>query len=254
MKRLILLLSLMLASATLYAQQAYDVVYLNNGNIVKGEIISSTDSQVQIKATNGETYTFRMVEVRRIDNGEQLAITPEVGKSIRYTDFSESDKGYWASVDLGLGVALDKYNKNSTAPALPIDLNVTMGYRFNEFLMIGIGGGVRYYAIQDDLRFNHEMDNEDFAWAFPLYGQLRGAFISGKSRSVVPYWQFSAGHTFNDGLMLQPVLGLRFGTETRHHFTLALSYTAQQGWKYQGVETLKNGYLHLMQLKLGYQF
>lgn len=253
MKRVILLLCLMLSTLSLSAQQAQDVVYLNNGNIIKGEIISSSESQVQIKATNGEVYTFRMVEIRRIDGGEQLESIPAASKT-SYTDFSESNKGYWAAVDLGLGAALDKFNKNNTKPAIPIDLNVTMGYRFNEFLMVGIGGGVRYYAIQDDLRFNNEAGNEDFAWSFPLYGQLRGAFISGKSRHTVPFWQLSVGHTFNDGFMVQPALGLRFGTSTRHHFTLGLSYTAQQGYKFCGAANLEHGYLHLMQFKFGYQF
>jgi len=49
---------LILASGLLsaFAQRNQDVVYLNNGNVVKGIILKRTDSVLEIKASNGETY------------------------------------------------------------------------------------------------------------------------------------------------------------------------------------------------------
>lgn len=254
MKKLIILVCLVFSGVSLSAQQVKDVVYLNNGNIVKGEIVSSTDTEIEIHATNGELYTFRKIEIRRIDSGEQLDAIPDAPKKSNFVRYGEREKGYWASVDLGLGVALDRYAKNNTSPAIPIDLNVAMGYRFNEFIMVGLGAGVRYYAHQDDLRYHNQEKNRDYAWSFPLYAQLRGAFISGHTRSMVPYWQLSAGYTVNDGVMIQPALGLRFGAATRHHFTLSLSYTAQQGYKYCEESLAGKKFLNLVQIRLGYQF
>ena len=254
MKKLIILVCLVFSGVSLSAQQVKDVVYLNNGNIVKGEIVSSTDTEIEIHATNGELYTFRKIEIRRIDSGEQLDAIPDAPKKSNFVRYGEREKGYWASVDLGLGVALDRYAKNNTSPAIPIDLNVAMGYRFNEFIMVGLGAGVRYYAHQDDLRYHNQEKNRNYAWSFPLYAQLRGAFISGHTRSMVPYWQLSAGYTVNDWVMIQPALGLRFGAATRHHFTLSLSYTAQQGYKYCEETLAGKKFLNLVQIRLGYQF
>jgi hypothetical protein len=252
-KLLFLVCATLLCSKIVYAQEYRDVIYLNNGNIIQGSIISITESEIQTAAINGETYTFRNVEINKIDKGERLSKFPKTEAS-KYKDYSEYQQGYWIAVDAGLGVALDRFRKKSTTPALPIDFNLTMGYRFNEYIMVGIGGGVRYYALQNNHRVSPDKNDRKYAWAFPLYGQVRGAIISGESRIVVPYWQLSVGHTFNDGFMVQPAIGLRIGSAVRNHFTLALGYTAQRGYLYKSPENYKYGNLHLMQLKFGYQF
>ncbi|MBQ5719576.1 MAG: hypothetical protein IIV65_03400 [Alistipes sp.] len=253
MKKIIILSLFLLGFVTAYAQNTQSVIYLNNGNVIKGEIVASSSTKVEIKTTNGEVHSYKPVEIHKIDNGESLNNVPAT-KEKRYTEYFECEKGYWAAVDLGLGVILDRYNKNNTEPAIPIDLNLTMGYRFNEFIMIGVGGGARFYAHQHRQRLNAEKKDRGYAWSFPLYGQLRGAFISGYSRTIIPYWQLSVGYAFRDGFMVQPAVGLRFGSAVRNHFTLALGYTAQESLIYTNADKFQNGFMHMMQLKFGYQF
>lgn len=253
MKKIIIISLFILSFVAANAQNTQSVIYLNNGNVIKGEIVASSSTKVEIKTTSGEIYSYKPVEIRRIDNGESLNNVPAT-KDKCYTEYFEREKGYWAAADLGVGVTLDRYNKNNTEPAIPIDLNLTMGYRFNEFITIGIGGGARFYAHQHRQRLNNEKKDRGYAWSFPVYGQVRGAFISGHSRTIVPYWQFAVGYTFRDGFMIQPTMGLRFGSAVRNHFTLALGYTAQESLIYTNAYKFENGFLHMMQLKFGYQF
>ena len=256
MKKLFILWSLLMLTLTVSAQEAFDVIYLNNGNIIKGQITASGETTVKIRTNNGEEYTFDRVSIRRIDNGEQLEKFPKVPQS-RYKEFSERQKGFWAAIDLMAGANVE--HKYSISGSVPIDLQFTFGYRFSEFLQVGLGAGFRYYANNDQARSYHNSQGqyEDYGWAFPVYAQARGLFYSGQSRSVVPFWQMSVGHTFNDGFLLSPALGLRFGSAERHHFNLGLHYTAQWTWHRTdliGGPAREFGPLHILQLRLGYQF
>ena len=256
MKKLFLFLGLVLWSIQASAQETNDVIYLNNGNIVKGEIVASGDSTVQIRTANGDLHTFDRVTIRKIDQGQQLEAWPKAPKS-RYKDLSDQSKGFWAGVDLMFGANVE--HEFGISGSMPLDLQVTFGYRFNEYLQVGAGAGFRYYFNNDQARayVNSEGKYEDYGWSFPVYGQLRGLFFSGQSRTTVPFWQMSVGHTFNDGFMLSPALGLRFGSTERNHFTLGLHYTAQWTWlrtNLEGGPSREFGPMHLLQLRLGYQF
>lgn len=76
-KLLFLVCATLLCSKIVYAQEYRDVIYLNNGNIIQGSIISKTESEIQTAAINGETYTFRNVEINKIDKGERLSKFPK---------------------------------------------------------------------------------------------------------------------------------------------------------------------------------
>lgn len=255
MKRLLWILVLSLSPLLAPAQQARDAVYLNNGNTVTGEIVSSDDLSVTIRTASGETLTYRRGEIRKIDGGEELERMPQAPRS-RYRDYTVAEKGFWAAVELGGGISLN--HDSSVDMTAPIDLTCTFGYRFSEFLQVGVGAGFRCYVRNSHARIEGSGNKyEDYGWAFPVYGNLRGVFISGQSRRVVPCWSVSVGHTFNDGFMVAPTLGLRFGSLERHHFLLGLGYTAQQTKLNDPVEggvSHRFGCLHLLQLKLGYQF
>ncbi len=254
MKRLFLIWSLALLPLFALAQRANDVIYLNNGNIVKGEIVSSDKTKVTVRTPAGSTLTYDRVAIRRIDNGEQIENLPAAPES-RYRDYASSTKGFWAAAELAGGVSID--HDSAIKSTYPVDLHFTFGYRFSEYLQVGVGVGFRHYFDGKMARcyLNDKDECENYKWAFPIYANLRGLFLSGQSRSVVPYWSVEAGHAINDGFMASPTLGLRFGTMERHHFLLGLSYTAQYTRLWGDAEPgYKFGCLHVLQLKLGYQF
>lgn len=116
-------------------------------------------------------------------------------------DYREANSGFWWSVELGAGCSC-RINADNFGLT---ELDVTLGYRFNEYLRIGAGIGGRYYLRNERVR------RSDIAWAMPLYFNLRGNFIPTNGRPVVPYYSIDLGATVRDGFMVRPAIGIRVG-------------------------------------------
>ena len=71
---------------------------------------------------------------------------PEVPKQHKFTEFSLKEKGYWWSADISIGPSLTFHEKN----LLTTGVNFVNGYRFNDYLKIGLGVGAQYHAVQND--------------------------------------------------------------------------------------------------------
>jgi len=251
MKRMILTL-LALVAAAVFAQAK--VVHLNNGNTVNGELVGETSTTVTLKLANGSERTFNKVEILKMEDSDTM-VAPPVKKE-KYADYSKNQHGFWGAADLGLG-----WNPNINPDldsSFPIELLLTIGYRFNKYIMIGAGGGFRYYigCNSDRVEVKDGEIYEQGHWAFPVYFNARGIFFNDESRSAVPFWSANVGYTFFDGFYCSPTIGCRFGSTVRHHFLLGLSYTAQQT-KLRGgggPTDFSDGYVHTVSLKFGYEF
>ena len=254
MKKSLIIWILLLFPVWAMAQHAHDTIYLNNGNIVEGVIVSANDAKVSIQTRSGEVLTYDRITIRKIDNGEETARTPRVPHS-RYRNYTAVTRGFWGAVEVSGGCSAD--HDPAIQTVVPVELQLTGGYRFNEFIQVGVGVGFRNYIDNAKARYyiNSDGDYEaDYGWAFPIYVNARGLFLSDQSRTAVPYWSVSMGHTINDGFLFSPTFGLRIGSRERHHFLLGLGYTAQYT-RLKAVDTpYKYGCLSLLQLKLGYQF
>ncbi len=223
-----------------YAQHVRDIVYLNNGNIIHGIILKHTDAQIEIKASNGEIYSYPMIEVRKIEQGVAISGSRDNQSSKPiFKEYRGMDTGYWSTVEISFGNTIHLSEKNMQHT----ELNWINGYRFNEFLKMGIGFGARYYVNNQDMR------SSSIRWAFPVFADLRGNFMPQTSRNVVPYWAFDVGGIIRDGFMLSPTLGLRIG-EKRSCLLLGLSYTGQTMKRRKGGRHFEN----VVSLKLGYEF
>lgn len=56
------------------AQSTKDVVYLNNGSIIKGKIIEFTPSEsLKIKTSDGSIFVYQMSEVKKMEKEEDIA-------------------------------------------------------------------------------------------------------------------------------------------------------------------------------------
>ena len=87
------------------------------------------------------------------------------------------------------------------------EIDAVAGYRFNEYVRVGLGLGARYYFDNNKVRSTLS------EWAFPIFLNVRGNFIPTRYRDVVPYYSFDIGVTVRDGFMLRPTVGLRVGRE-----------------------------------------
>lgn len=240
MKKILVLLALLIVYSMTVSGQGnqQDVIYLNNGQVIKGQITEmSPNESVEIRSENGTVYTYRMVEVRKISRGD--VIMPTEVNTPRYRDNVEYEKGYWLAGELAGGSTA--YFKGDNIGYS--QLTVINGYRFSEFLRVGIGAGFRYYINNDNRRFKSN------PWSFPVYLDVRGNIISQRVDRVAPYWSLDAGVAICDGFFVSPTIGIRFGGN-RSNFLLGLSYLAQDVKYY----TDSNKMIHLVSLKLGYEF
>ena len=245
MKRLFTIL----LSAVMFAGAAFaeDVVYLNNGSVIKGTVTADDGTNVTVQTKSGATLEYKKIEIRKIDKGESLAAAPETPKRAKYVDYDAKPNGWWCAVELMGGGSVDaNYNPN----LYNIGFSFINGYRFNQWIRIGIGIGFRYY-LTTDKSFYHEdkymLEDKIYEpkmiipkdapapqykgktysgtpWSVPLFVDIRGNFINDDTRQVVPYWAFDFGYTFSGNYLA--------GTE-------AESYEDRDGTRYSEYDTSK---------------
>lgn len=255
MNRLLCLMAaLMLScSAAIFAQESdFDYVYLNNGSVIKGFIENEVENvSVTIRSVNGEIYTYKAVEVRKVAHGKDPKVPAVSKKADSYSDYTTYTRGFWFAVELQGGYSARLVNKNIGMA----ELDVVGGYRFNDYLKLGIGIGARYYISSKEVR------DKDVQWGFPIYANVRGNFMPSQYRTVVPYYSFDLGGSIRDGVMVRPTIGIRIG-EPRQAFLVGLSYLGQsmkadgkvdKDGK-DGKPTKTDKFLSFVTLKIGYEF
>lgn len=177
----------------------------------------------------------------------QVRMPEEKGLGVKVTDYSEVQKGFFAAAELAGGYSLEINKKNVGFT----ELDLIGGYRFCDYLRIGLGLGGRYYIGGHNF-CTHE-------WALPLFVNLRGNFIPNNYYSVVPFWTVDAGTTFPDGFMVRPSIGVRIG-QPRSAFVVSLGYMGQtlrleKQDLQAGVENSRERkFYSFITLKLGYEF
>lgn len=249
MKKLLSFLTAVCIALSVSAQQqGEDVVYLNNGSVIKGVIENVVDNvSVSIRTSNGELLTYPAVEVRRIAYGKEPIVPKKGKKANTYNDYSTYETGFWWSTELQGGYSCNLEDANVGM----VELDAIGGYRFNQYAKIGVGFGARYYFNNDKVRYS------SVEWAFPLYLNVRGNFIPEEYRTVVPYYSVDLGTTFRDGVFFRPTIGIRVGSQ-RSAFLLGLSYMGQQLKCFtlgeNDLRAEKKKFTSFVVLKVGYEF
>jgi hypothetical protein len=164
---------------------------------------------------------------------------PEKPQMSDYKDYYNVSKGFWCGAELeaGSSVMVDEPNLQYAS------LSFLGGYRFSEFLRIGLGLGVRMYLNNAGVRFSNSR------FGIPLYVNARGNFISAYDRGAVPFWSLSVGGITNDGFFFSPTLGYSFGG-LRNNIMVGLNYTLATFTNYKR-DNVVYGYLGI---KVGYEF
>ena len=165
---------------------------------------------------------------------------PEAPEQSKYTEFSLKEKGYWWSADVSVGPSLAFHEKN----LLTTGINFVNGYRFDDYLRIGIGIGAQYHAVHND-----DIRDTDIKWSMPIFLNVRGNFISQEVREIVPFWSVDLGGVIRDGFMFTPSIGARIG-EQRSAFLVSLGYSLRTIDAKEDHAKTRN----YIVLKLGYEF
>ena len=236
MKKLLLSLFMAVVALGALAQPNIAWVHLNNGNIVKG-FIEKNETTITITSEEGTKYSYPLVEVNKISYSEPK--TPSISPTSSLNDYATFDRGFWMSVQY-----MGAYSLFLTEHCTPwTELNIVGGYRFNQYLKVGIGFGARYYFENSKLR------NRNNEWSFPIFATVRGNIISDEYRTVVPYYSVEIGGTIRDGFMWRPTFGLRIG-QSRSAFLVGLNYTGQNLPYKNNI----NRYVSSIGLSVGYEF
>jgi hypothetical protein len=169
---------------------------------------------------------------------------PRVNPGNVQKNYNEFATGFWIAPEL-YGAYSCMFDGGNFGFA---ELDVTGGYRFNEYLRVGIGVGARYYLSNRDSFIKYKKDD----WSFPIYANVRGNFIPTQYRSVVPYYSFSIGGSINSGFFFRPTVGLRIGQQ-RSAFLVSLSYVGQSIHR-GNYKIGRQGYVSLISLGIGYEF
>lgn len=249
MKKFLIIVLSFLISVNLYAD-SLDYLYLNNGNVVKGIIQNQKpedSATITIKSDNGEIYVYNKSEIRKITKVSPTLPTARNNSNEQFNDYAKYNTGLWYSIETNVGYSINVEDENIGF----VDLDIVGGYRFNEYLRLGLGFGARYYINNDEYR------SDNVEWAFPLFFNVRGNIIPSKYRNIVPFYSFDIGGVCRDGFMMRPTIGVRFG-EPRSAFVLGLSYMGQSVKGYYiselGEQINKNKFTSFIALKLGYEF
>lgn len=165
---------------------------------------------------------------------------PEKPDRPQYVDYSEQERGFWCAVEVDAGSSVDIHEKNMQVAGG----SFIGGYRFNEYIRVGLGLGGRCYVNNNDAR-----RSETSLFTLPIFANARGNFVSQNSRDIVPYWSFSIGGIVWDGFFFSPTVGLRFG-EQRDSWLLGLSYSFNTIKAYPDTKKEAN----FLMLKIGYEF
>lgn len=173
------------------------------------------------------------------DNERWRENIPKVGKDNELSNYDQNDTGFWIA-----GEVNGAYSCSFSGPNAPmVEADVVGGYRFGEYIRVGLGFGGRGYINNSHIRA------AKFAASFPIFVNARGNIIRTGYNNVVPYWSMSIGGAIRDGFMMRPSIGIRVG-QKRSAFIAAITYTGQSLKAYD----LKNRFCSFMGLTLGYEY
>ena len=228
MKKLILLLCTLgtfCVSAYGQARNIQDVIYLENGSIIKGTIVEQVPNKsIKVMTKDGSVFVYNLEDVSRIT------------KEVRNKD---KNKGYFGNVAFTYGVGVgngDGINR--------IGLSVINGYRFNRHLAVGGGIGVMNILKTDE-------------WMLPLFAHFHTCFLKDET---TPF--FSANMGFNVSVMSGFMNGFFFAPELgvliKGKVTLSVGYQIDRVRYYllynSGLVTKGSEWAGAINLKLGVTF
>lgn len=155
MKKLFIIISFILISIGLNSQTKTDILYLNNGTVIKGFIFEKSDDNIKIKTANNTIHILRLTDIKKIENEEVFAYNDSIQLPAANTIYQETivDK----TTEINTSIKRRGYVGSSFGIFTPINmpysntgLNVdviNIGYVFKRY--IGISGRVNsnYYKV-----------------------------------------------------------------------------------------------------------
>lgn len=207
-KSVIVFVALLFCIPLAHAQKGKtDVIYLKNGSIINGQIISLLPTgQVKIKTRDHSLWVFESAGIDSISKGTRHLST---GQPV-----SQLHPGYFNLTEAGF--LTGNSGNNITSPFSIINIS---GWHFSNRLAAGIGTGVEflnetYLPVVSDIRYTIKREGVD-----PFFGIQGGySFALDKPDKIYsdPMFTSAAGYYLNSnlemkargGFLLNPFIGI----------------------------------------------
>lgn len=186
-----------------------DVLYLNNGGVIRGTRLADSLSMIRIRTADGSIWVYSSGDVKAIQ------------KETSYHSYTYKRKGFSHFTELGPLVAGKTTIDGVTTAAF--SFQTVNGYKFQPYLFSGLGVGVDLYATQT---------------VIPAFGSIRGDFLT--SGTVIPFYFADAGYGFNitqnsstgtdfkGGLLYAGGIGIKIPFNRSAGFLLSFGYRYQK--------------------------
>jgi hypothetical protein len=221
------LISLYLFSIILFVPQfshaqekLQDVIYLNNGSILHGEIIEIKINETITIITNcGDKWVVNQNEILRI---EKEPLSKEIRKDSN--DYIHcKPKGYYSNINVGFMLSGEM---ESLFPSL--SLMFLNGYRFDWGLALGAGVGIdlideTYMPLVGDIRYSFK----DSKLSHFVFFQGGYAMPLG-SPDPYDFNYYESEPESKGGYIINPGIGLKLNLNDKNAFSFAIGYKYMQ--------------------------
>lgn len=251
-----------------------DVLYLKDGSIFKGKILSyKINEEVVIQALGGLELKFAYDKVLKVEQQimekkeepkpvpvrsapeKEVVYVSRSGKRDREKETPKNDikfPGMYYSADFSLFLP-DFTSPDDFLDGFPdFSLSLAGGYHFTHYLGIGIGTGLYKYTFTTEDAWS--FDRRSLA-LLPVFGEVSGNFFN---KRITPYYRIRVGTTFpysrsssdifdiKGKLIFNPSLGVRLGgrKSVNPYLSLGLVYSGVSynrsvtDWSTGGVSTI----------------
>lgn len=235
-------------------QQTEDILYLKNGSVLRGEIISLPDQPTQVKIkSSGNIWVFDISEVDKIEHKQEVEAREEIqhisSSSTSFDSFMQrQEKGYYNITDFGLLCGKDGMNYN----VYSFSFQIVNGYQINDTWATGIGIGAEgmdkgFIPIFAEGRYH--MWDEDFSpfaalqvgYGFPMAKQAEGGLLINPLIGFRNYFNASNGISFGIGYRFQKYIYEGPANDPSYGF-------------YDLVDEKKTTYFHRFCIRFGFLF
>jgi len=217
-----LVLIICLTTVNTSAQQTKeDVVYLENGSVIRGQVMEyDPNGNIKIEIYGGSVLVYKSSEVLKIE--KEVAKVVVGAKKEKRPNHKLPNKGVYGTVSVGTLGGLGDWGE----PTPGISLKGVAGWYFHR--LIGIGGGVG-------------MMNLGGPTFVPVFANIRGNFM--KSTASL-FYEINVGYGIGvvnplssnglgrmefaeGGLYLRPSIGVRLPSTKQTHVFLDFGYVIQ---------------------------
>jgi hypothetical protein len=206
----LLLITLLFTTNFAKAQKTQDVVFLENGSILRGEIQDFSDSsKVRLLTADGSIWVFDTSEVYKT----MVMPSYHAKKPINHMK-----SGYFNTTDFGILFGQGTYYSTQTA-----SLNMINGYQINPHFAVGLGVGFEGYDLPLAPIF---VDAKYF-----FLEKSFSPFVSFQSGYAVPlsnYVMADGKRANRGGVMLGANIGFRKYISDHFGFVASLGYRYQE--------------------------